>query len=64
MPLEDREIVITFKRVKGRWRKSFPVSMELEEAVEIGYKMLYWISASDVSEQKGLKTAELIVGKI
>ena len=82
-PLKDREIIVTVKWVKGRWRPSFPavnivipfkdcrrlgekyrVSLELEDALEIGYKVLYWITSSEISEGKGLITAEGILGKI
>lgn len=80
---ENKEIMITVKRVKGRWRKSFPavnvvfplknckqvgekyqVKLDFQEAVEIGYKILFWITCSDLSENKGFETAELILGKI
>lgn len=80
---ENKKIMITVKRVKGRWRKSFPavnvvfpltdckqvgekyqVKLDFQEAVEIGYKILFWITCSDLSENKGFETAELILGKI
>ncbi|TKJ44429.1 hypothetical protein CEE36_01420 [candidate division TA06 bacterium B3_TA06] len=82
-PLKDKQIEITIKWVKGKWRKAFPAiniviplseytkrgqkyewRLTVEEAIEIGYTTLYWISASEISEGKGLKTAEGILGKI
>lgn len=82
-PLKDKDVEVTVKWVKGRWRPSFPSiniviplsectkrgqkyywSLTFEEAIEIGYSTLYWISASEISESKGLKTAERILGRI
>ena len=82
-PLRDKDIEITVKWVKGKWRASFPSvniviplseckrrrlkyywSLTFKQAIEIGYGALYWISASEVSDSKGLKTAEKFFGKI
>ena len=56
-------VVVALKECK-RSRKKYQWRLELEEAAEIGYKVLWWITASEISESKGLKTAEGILGKI
>ncbi|MBA7608407.1 hypothetical protein ES703_15584 [subsurface metagenome] len=38
--------------------------LPVETAIELAYKVLYWITATEISESKGPKTAETILGKI
>lgn len=82
-PLKDKDIEVTVKWVRGRWRDYYPSvnvvipfsectkrlqkyywKLTFDEAIEIGYKILYWLSATEISESKGPKTAEGILGKI
>ncbi len=56
-------IVIPLSECVKRAQK-YTWSLTIEEAIEIGYTTLYWISASEISEGKRLKTAEGILGKI
>jgi len=55
-------IVIPLSECVKRGQKYY-WDLTFEEAVEIGYKVLYWISASEISESKGFKTAKGILGK-
>jgi len=45
-------------------RQKYYIILSPKEAIEIGYKILFWLSVTEVSESKGFKTAEDILGKI
>jgi len=40
------------------------VKLSVDTAIELAYKVLYWITATEISESKRAKTAEMILGKL
>lgn len=54
-------VVMPLKECK-KLRKSYELRLTMEEAIKLGYDILYWISASEIAEQKDWTTAESILG--
>lgn len=51
--------LVDCKELRGKYQ----VSLKLQDAIEIGYRVLYWITICDISEEKGLKTAGVFLAK-
>lgn len=58
IPLDKCRQSRTQKALKYSFR------MSVDAAIELAYKVLYWITVADISVSKGPETAEMILGKI